>query len=792
MKDYQVRTVNANEVALVGVREGFQHENGVFAIPESIDGKRVVEIGLQTFWNCKKSLKLIKIPSSVRVIDPEAFHNGPNVEAILVDEANPNYASRDGVLFNKDMTTLVRVPIGIETEEYVVPDGVERVEETAFYHCHNLRRVVISSRVQRIPPKTFKDAHFLREIEVDAQNPAFASQDGVLFNKDKTTLIQFPISKEGDEYVVPEGVEEIAEEAFRYAGFIKRVKLPTTFRTLDAKAFEGTLEFDAIEVADGNPAFVSKDGVLFDATAKTLVCYPPNKEDEEYDVPEGVETIGDFAFLNADNLERLTLPQSVKKIGKNVFEGCFDLEKVEIPAGVVEIDPQAFSGSNNISEIRVDEANPFYSSQDGVLFDKNQTKLILYPTVKSEKKYAVPAGVEVICERAFVENSAVKTVEIPKSVRTIEPRAFKECMDLRAINVEKENPNYASRDGVLFDKDMTTLISCPQNICAVEYVVPSGVKRIGEAAFASCYLLERVVIPQTVVAIGNEAFKRYSDSFSVDIPSSVVEIADDAFGDDVALTVRPGSYAEKWASERGLLVELREEDDAVSKREQIVECVRNALESLDLKGSGYLYDSESQVFRISLWGSTASRYNFQYRIVVVDDGFVLIASFPIRCDRDNKRLYSIVKALVYQINDTLENESFHVDSRDGEISYILEVKIDDPQSFTPRRTFISFEIADARWEQFQPCFDAVLFGQCDDVDAAYDLRVDYAAKYDDEMKEETPKAVENDEDLRFYHDMFAKNQLKSDDSFDDFSDQSSEPNDNESVDALRNDEDDEN
>ncbi|MDR2971673.1 MAG: leucine-rich repeat protein [Bacteroidales bacterium] len=147
----------------------------------------------------------------------------------------------------------------------------------------------------------------------------------------------------------------------------------------------------------------------------------------------------------------------------------------------------------------------------------------------------IPNSVTTIGNYAFNYCTALTSITIPNGVTTIENYAFNSCTALTSINVESENPNYSSTDGVLFNKDKTTLIYCPAGKTG-EYVVPNSVTTIGGGAFSFCTALTSITIPNSVTTIGGGAFVGCTALTSITIPNSVTTIEYRAFSSCTALT----------------------------------------------------------------------------------------------------------------------------------------------------------------------------------------------------------------------------------------------------------------
>lgn len=265
-------------------------------------------------------------------------------------------------------------------------------------------------------------------------------------------------------------------------------------------------------------------------------------------IPSSVSSIGTCAFAHCANLTDLEISNGVASIGDEAFSFCSNLTKVVIPESLNNIGTHSFMSCTDLLTITVDVSNPSYRSIGGVLFDKIGATLIQYPTGRAGD-YAIPDGVASIEARAFFNCEKLTGITIPSSTANIGDWAFHGCRRLRdvaipasvmsigtapfaectgGITVAAANPAYRSVDGVLFDKNGTTLIQCPGGKTG-NYVIPAGVIRIGEFAFSVCAGLTGITIPEGVTHIGSEAFCLCLSLTFVTIPSSVVSIANLAF-----------------------------------------------------------------------------------------------------------------------------------------------------------------------------------------------------------------------------------------------------------------------
>ena len=268
-------------------------------------------------------------------------------------------------------------------------------------------------------------------------------------------------------------------------------------------------------------------------------------------------SIGAAAFWNCSTLTNVTIPGSVTNIGYEAFVFCGSLTSVIIPASVTSLGAEAFQNCSSLTNITVDGQNVNYSSLDGILFDKNQTALIQCPPNKLVGNYSVPASVTSIIDYAFYNcshltnltlpsnlasiganefyNTHLTSLTIPASVTNIGINAFYGCQSLSNIIVDAQNTNYSSLAGILFDKNQTLLIQCPQHK-AGSFAIPGSVTNIGYQAFVACTLITNITLPDGVISIGAGAFEYDSGLTSITIPTHVTSLGIDTFYSCSSLT----------------------------------------------------------------------------------------------------------------------------------------------------------------------------------------------------------------------------------------------------------------
>ena len=416
-------------------------------------GTNVTTIGNYAFESCT-NLTQVTVPKTVTSIGAGAFESCDSLTNISVDASNLVYSSADGVLFNKSQTILIECPGG-KPGSYPMPNTVTSIALSAFYYCHNLTGITLSTNVVSIGdyafescigltqvtlPKSvtslgatiFNSCDHLTNITVDPLNPAFSSLTGVLFNQSQTALIEYPAGKAGS-YTVPQSVTNIGNSAFSVCLGLTSVTLGTNVITLSDNAFSV-------------------------CPALTNVAIGTN-----------VTSLGNYAFYACSSLTAVTIPNKVASVGGNAFAGCSRLASATIGTGVTNIGTTAFGSCTNLTSV------------------------------------SLGTNVATIGTRAFAVCTTLASISIPRSVTSIGGAAFESCYSLMDITVDPLNSVYSSVDGVLFNKSQTTLIECPGGKPG-SYTVPGSVTNIAASAFAYCTNLANVTIPNTVTNIGTRAF----------------------------------------------------------------------------------------------------------------------------------------------------------------------------------------------------------------------------------------------------------------------------------------------
>ncbi len=499
----------------------------------------VTDISRLAFTGCI-NLESVEIANNVVSIGEYAFNNCTNITEINI----PDSVTSIGKGAFAGCTNLKSVEIG---------NSVVSIGEYAFNNCTNITGINIPDSVTSIGKGAFHNCEKLKSITVDEKNFYYSSdKDGVLFDKNKTSIIQFPAGKSPTSYIIQKSIKNI-----EYAAFYNCYRLTTVYYTgtqdewnqivigsdnapiLNAKVkyisdtSSGSCGDNLAWVLDDEGTLtISGTGAMTVWNSSISIPWLPYlKSIKSVVIEDGVTDIGRYAFFGCESLANVNISNSVETIGNSAFNGCKNLESITISYGVKSIGWGVFNDCSQLKSITVDENNPYYSSdENGVLFNKDKTILIKYPEGKEETSYIIPDSVINVDSNAFENCSTLFSITIGKNVEEFSLSAIDYCSSLQNIMVDKNNSYYSSDEyGVLFNKDKTTLLRCPEGKTGTSYYIPNGVKIIGKYAFYECQGLENIIIPDSITNIESTAFSYCNKLESIVIPDSVTSIGQNSF-----------------------------------------------------------------------------------------------------------------------------------------------------------------------------------------------------------------------------------------------------------------------
>ncbi|MBQ3517715.1 MAG: leucine-rich repeat protein [Clostridia bacterium] len=543
----------------------------------------ITSIGDYAFYDCT-SLKEVSIPDSVTSVGWATFSGCTSLTSVTFGE-NSQMATINEYAFY-DCTSLTSI---------AVPEGVTKIEENTFYNCDSLKSINIPSSVTKIDRFAFEhcialEAVYIEDLEAWCNidfwtgldcNPLYYAGNLYLNGSLVTELIIPETVTEIKNYtfyncssltsvVIPEGVTKIGSSAFSNCDSLLSVSIPASVTETGQYVFEYCTALEAVYIEDleawcnidfwtveGNPLYHAGNLYLNGSLVTDLIIPETVTEIKNYTfyncssltsvvIPEGVTSIGNYSFSGCISLTAATIPDSMVNIGYAAFEECSALPGIDIPENAAEGIEDAFDDCISLKRIDVDENNAFYSSVDGVLYNKEKTEILRYPAGKACDTFVIPDSVTIIGSGAFVDCVALLNVTIPESVTVIEGAAFYGCRSLLSVNIPKtvtefgynafcycrsletlyiaenitdlgftsfdfygctslsaieadeNNPAVTSVDGVLYNKECTELLWYPLGKKDPVFVVPDGVTVISE--LNNLYLIS-LVLPESITNI---------------------------------------------------------------------------------------------------------------------------------------------------------------------------------------------------------------------------------------------------------------------------------------------------
>ena len=569
---------------------GYSGSVSALAIPQTIDGHKVVAIGNSAFEGT--CLVNVTIPDTVTVIGDSAFENCDNLKNVKISE---NLKKLGIMAFgNCDALTEIEIPKNITTvkcNEYTNP------ARGPFTGSNSLQTVVFEEGMTWLPAYILAGCSGFTTVKI----PETVTEIGDGAFRDCSRL---------ESITIPDTVTMIGDNAFENCDNLKNVKISENLKKLGIMAFGNCDALTEIEIPKNittvkcneytNPArgpFTGSNSlqtVVFEEGMTWLPAYilAGCSGFTTVKIPETVTEIGDGAFRDCSRLESITIPDTVTMIGDNAFENCDNLKNVKISENLKKLGIMAFGNCDALTEIEIPKnittvkcneytnpaRGPFTGSNSlqTVVFEEGMTWLPAYilagcsgfTTVK------IPETVTEIGDGAFRDCSRLKSIEIPESVTEIGSHTFSNtklgsirvpdtvtdmgdhvfsgCTELKEVTLPNIRKNIVagmfegctSLEKIVLPETVTAIRSDAFEGCtALKDITWSKAPEIIESnAFRNCSALKEVTIPGTVKSIGDCAFLNCDALTTVTIPDSVTSIGEQVFYDcDALTTVKLGS-----------------------------------------------------------------------------------------------------------------------------------------------------------------------------------------------------------------------------------------------------------
>lgn len=537
-------SLNSDDTANIELYSGSDAD---VTVPAAIDGHTVTDISKDSFIDT--DVETISIPACVEYIAGEnPFLDSASLREINVDEANENYSSQDGILYNKDKTSLLCYPMGKRETSFTVPEGVTSLGVAAFYDT-TLEELILPASLKEI------NRHAI------SYNARLTKLDLGVTSLTATADMAFAYSTALFEVTFPEGLTEIGAASFAGCGALKEIDIPDTVTFIGQNAFAATgLEkvyippsvteigycafgYDENLTADDSFVIIGEAG----SAAQTYAT----DSDTEYDYENNFV----FRTPDQDEAEEEYEAMDIKEFGDFQY-GMLD--------GRLCITAYTGSETGTLEVPSEIDGKPVEVIYGGAFFQCPAAEIVLPEGLKEIKEIAfymceqvktikLPDTLETINNQAFDGCLSLKSIEIPGSVKSIGEEPFFGCTSLESITVsDAEGGEFSAEDGVLYNKDKSVLVAYPAAKADKEYKAPSSVKEIlmsafcdntlieeadlssveviGNYCFEGCTSLSYVKFSKELTKVGNTAFYECTSLKSVHLYEKLTDIGDAAFG----------------------------------------------------------------------------------------------------------------------------------------------------------------------------------------------------------------------------------------------------------------------
>jgi len=457
--------------------------------------------------------------------------------------------------------------------DVVIPDtlGISKIGDNVFSNNTAITSVTIPASVTSLGTGVFIWCNNLTAINADASNTNYSSVDGVLYSKDGKTLIDYP-SGRNSLFIIPDAVTAISDSAF-YSGQLNAVVIPVSVATIGDEAFAycGYLKDINVYWSLESPEVVLVSDNAFDeVTTSGCGLHVPTGLTDRYKT--------DSVWGKFSTIDEQTDPTAVSLDKTETYlyiKRSFQLNATVEPANASEKNI-TWTSNSMIATVSstglvtagstVGTATIFATVKgtsiaasctvhvDSTDFEVDDNHvLIAYLGVGGDVIIPDTLGISEIGQDVFANNATILSVTVPDAVKAIGGNAFGSCSNLTEINIGGGNPNYTSYEGVLYNKDLTTLIAYPagktddsfsivNSVSTIDngafincnhltsIIIPNSVKSIGDQAFSGCSHLTSLLIPNLVESIGKSAFSGCSSLPAIAIPNSVTSMGDNTFG----------------------------------------------------------------------------------------------------------------------------------------------------------------------------------------------------------------------------------------------------------------------
>lgn len=336
------------------------------------------EIGFESFRGCR-NIEEMEIPDNTIKINGSAFRDCVSMKTLTVK----NNCIKIGERAFENCASL---------ESVSLPDGLTEIYGGVFNSCRSLKEIRLPVNLTILGESAFADCVGISSFDLPE---SLTKIDDLVFNGCLNLR----------EIKLHEGIRKIGKSTFKNCVALTKIELPSTVSNIGEAPFRGCSSLKSIKVESKNKYYKSaptkrdgNDHVLFNKNKSVLIAYPASSREVQYDVPDSVVTISDWAFCECKKLNRITIPDSVHEIGEGAFSNCVLLDELEIPDSIDRIDDCAFRGCTSLEKIAIPDS---VKELGWGLFDGCEKNVVVYCSEGSEiHKYCVRNGIQFNCMQA--------------------------------------------------------------------------------------------------------------------------------------------------------------------------------------------------------------------------------------------------------------------------------------------------------------------------------------------------------------------------------------------------------
>ena len=422
----------------------------------------------------------VKIGASVKQIPSYIFGNhsegASSLQAVWFAEGSVCQSIGDSAFKNCDRLTEINLPTSITSIEsssflncasvntLFLSDQLTFIGNNAFDGCEQLQAVSLGNKVTQIGENAFARCTNLQSISVSEENLSYSSVGGNLYDKNGALLIQYALGKP-DLSFTETGASEIGNSAFEGCKNLTEITLGDTVKTVGDGAFKDCRQLSSVTLSDEITSMGQH--VFQNCTALTEIALPNNLtavnsltfEDcsslKNVSFGGGMSAINSYAFTNCNALESISIPKQIRTVEHSAFYHCSGLTDVYIDSGTQFIDKNSFNYCDSLQRYTVSEENGYYASQDGILYNKAKTEILVIPDDLSGE-VELPEGVTKLANSAwpFRNRKNLTSLILPASLNYIVSNCFTGCASLTAVTFKQPNGWITDEDKVIPQKEL--------------------------------------------------------------------------------------------------------------------------------------------------------------------------------------------------------------------------------------------------------------------------------------------------------------------------------------------------